>query len=486
MNISPTEVGTSSTPFPSYLSGDLMDRMRGTLANNAMNADPSITVGGLGKGNQSSAPKAGGFTKLGVAAKLKELTQSSAGPSTMGVQAAQAKLSKAQKAQEIEEADTEAVGTSEPDESGADGKKKRIRKKWKKPKDKPNRPLSAYNLFFQAERASMLGGRVPVDTDKNKKRIHRRTHGKVGFAEMARVIGTKWKQLPDEDKKVYIEQAAKEKKRYAKDLAVWKEQQKAKADSNKQQVALEATEPRQEKPTADDFASASGAGLSNMGAGSADALRMQLMTEDVNRRNLSLLQQHPSQEMPSTLEYLRLLQDRRAERAALLGRSALESNIFQYPSAAEASANAILQQFQNMQQLPAPSQFRGLQSQGMQQLHQMAPSNSTAFESAGIGGMSEFDRLQAQLYSSRYQNNVAAAAEMHQLGSSQRQSSSPFDMASVGAAGGLDRLQQLRLQAANANLQEMRPGPSSGSANGPQSQFDFAAAMRRLQQRYNM
>ena len=66
------------------------------------------------------------------------------------------------------------------DEKSATPKKRRIRKKWKKPKDKPTRPLSAYNLFFRKERAEMLGDSAPPALEKGQKRVHRKTHGKIG------------------------------------------------------------------------------------------------------------------------------------------------------------------------------------------------------------------------------------------------------------------------------------------------------------------
>jgi hypothetical protein len=58
----------------------------------------------------------------------------------------------------------------------ADEKKTRRKKKWKKPADKPSRPLSAYNLFFAEERARMLGDDAPTPEEEERKRkIHCKT-----------------------------------------------------------------------------------------------------------------------------------------------------------------------------------------------------------------------------------------------------------------------------------------------------------------------
>ena len=120
------------------------------------------------------------------------------------------------------------------------------RKRTPKAADAPRRPLSAYNLFFKRERSLILaslnndkasagsspdssdtesngtkkkqpvfvGGSYsgmlstpqgqtvvqPVDGPRPRqlKRSHRRTHGKISFADMAKRISAKWKSLDDE------------------------------------------------------------------------------------------------------------------------------------------------------------------------------------------------------------------------------------------------------------------------------------------------
>lgn len=89
------------------------------------------------------------------------------------------------------------------------------RKKWKKPKDKPNRPLSAYNIFFRNERAKLM-----QEIQHNQKNI-----GKVGFAPLAKHIAAKWKQLDKSSRKIFEAQAEIEQQRYKVLLEEWKRKQ---------------------------------------------------------------------------------------------------------------------------------------------------------------------------------------------------------------------------------------------------------------------
>eukprot|EP00549_Striatella_unipunctata_P012221 CAMPEP_0118688440 /NCGR_PEP_ID=MMETSP0800-20121206/8923_1 /TAXON_ID=210618 ORGANISM="Striatella unipunctata, Strain CCMP2910" /NCGR_SAMPLE_ID=MMETSP0800 /ASSEMBLY_ACC=CAM_ASM_000638 /LENGTH=225 /DNA_ID=CAMNT_0006585703 /DNA_START=50 /DNA_END=727 /DNA_ORIENTATION=+ len=79
-----------------------------------------------------------------------------------------------------------------------------------KPRDKPKRPLSAYNLFFQDEREKLL------------------VVGKVGFAALAKIVAEKWKSLDPISKSKYEAKAAVEKTRYKIELEKWSEARRAK------------------------------------------------------------------------------------------------------------------------------------------------------------------------------------------------------------------------------------------------------------------
>ena len=90
----------------------------------------------------------------------------------------------------------------------------------KKPDDMPRRPLSAYNIFFQNQRRMIVNGDVSVPSltlpiprapraTGCRKRLHRKMHGKIGFVDLAKTIGKRWRSLSDEEKKPYLKLAGK-------------------------------------------------------------------------------------------------------------------------------------------------------------------------------------------------------------------------------------------------------------------------------------
>jgi len=91
------------------------------------------------------------------------------------------------------------------------------RKRKKKPNGMPKRPLSAYNLFFRAERAKILVGEtMEEDSSKENGRRRRPPHGIIGFSDLGKCIGARWKNLSFEEKKKLKRLADEESERYKK------------------------------------------------------------------------------------------------------------------------------------------------------------------------------------------------------------------------------------------------------------------------------
>ncbi len=124
----------------------------------------------------------------------------------------------------------------------------------KKPKNKPKRPLSAYNIFFKDERANILSG-IPDKADddededdekKNKdedgadgeegedgekkkssgKKRKRVPHGKIGFESLAKIVGQRWKELPPDELEKYKKLAEDDMKRYRKEMEAYVQKQR--------------------------------------------------------------------------------------------------------------------------------------------------------------------------------------------------------------------------------------------------------------------
>jgi hypothetical protein len=127
----------------------------------------------------------------------------------------------AEEEQEEEEADATVAGAAGAAGSTSTTPKKATvvrvakKKKWKKPKDKPKRPLSAYNIFFRHEREQLIYGADGRKREKNK----------IGFAALAKNIAFKWKRLEGPTRRIYDVQAEFEQLRYKAEVEEWKSKQ---------------------------------------------------------------------------------------------------------------------------------------------------------------------------------------------------------------------------------------------------------------------
>jgi len=76
--------------------------------------------------------------------------------------------------------------------------------KGKKDPNAPRRPLSAY-MFFSQDWRERIKGENPD----------------AGFGEIGKLLGAKWKELEEGDKKPYVEQAARDKQRAEDEKAAY-------------------------------------------------------------------------------------------------------------------------------------------------------------------------------------------------------------------------------------------------------------------------
>lgn len=95
------------------------------------------------------------------------------------------------------------------------------RKKDGTTREKPKRPLSAYNIFFKEERNRILENipdeeaKLPSTSTRKRKK---RPHGKIGFESLAKAIGQRWQSLSETELAIYKEKAQQDMKRYKAEM----------------------------------------------------------------------------------------------------------------------------------------------------------------------------------------------------------------------------------------------------------------------------
>ena len=90
---------------------------------------------------------------------------------------------------------------------------------------------------------------TPTTAD-GKKRIHRRTHGKISFSDLARTIADRWKVLDDTAREPYSAEAAKDKTRYDREMVIYnmkKDLEKKKAEQKRLEEIIAAAKTKEDE-----------------------------------------------------------------------------------------------------------------------------------------------------------------------------------------------------------------------------------------------
>lgn len=80
---------------------------------------------------------------------------------------------------------------------------------------KPKRPLTCYNMFFRCERKRILAKMSEAISDGSRP--------KIDFEELGRLISSRWKETPQDERKKYRNMAALDRQRYERQMEEWRE-----------------------------------------------------------------------------------------------------------------------------------------------------------------------------------------------------------------------------------------------------------------------
>lgn len=85
--------------------------------------------------------------------------------------------------------------------------------------ERPKRPRTAYNYFFQDERQKILQNFPTISTGEFKGKAH----GKIGFADLGKAVSTKWRTITADQMVHYASLANADKIRYQNEMVEFRE-----------------------------------------------------------------------------------------------------------------------------------------------------------------------------------------------------------------------------------------------------------------------
>jgi hypothetical protein len=105
----------------------------------------------------------------------------------------------------------------------AQGPKHKV--KWTNILKEPEPPMSAYNLYFQEERARLLGTECTLVLRRSKKKSKQQAvpHGVISFQDLSKHVGKTWRELAKDKRKRYTAMYEDTKRQYKEEMEAYDE-----------------------------------------------------------------------------------------------------------------------------------------------------------------------------------------------------------------------------------------------------------------------